>query len=114
MEEAFVHMKSAAALPKDNTDRMERWVAADLAFHTALAQASQNPLLRMLLDPMSAHLLEFRRMASSAPGAMEDALNYHRELLEHVRAHDVSACRNTMREHLERAAEWVRVIGLTS
>ena len=113
MEEALMQMESAAALPKDNLDRMERWVAADLAFHNTLAQASQNPLLPMLLEPMSSHLLEFRRMASSAPGAMEDALNYHRKLLERVRTHEASACRDIMREHLEKAAEWARLIETT-
>ena len=63
-------------------------------------------MLPVLLEPISDLLLEFRRLASSAPGAPEDALSYHRKILEQVKARDVSTCREIMREHLVKAEEW--------
>jgi GntR family transcriptional repressor for pyruvate dehydrogenase complex len=107
MEEALRKMEVAIALADDHPDRLERFIEADLAFHNALVETSQNPLLPVLLEPIAGQLLEFRRLASSAPGAMQDALSYHRKILKHLKAHDASACRELMREHLAKAEEWV-------
>lgn len=106
MEEAVQEMEDAVANMKGRPDLLEDFVEADLAFHDALAKAAQNPLLPILLDPISDLLVEFRRLASSGPGAPEDALNYHRKILKYLKARDVSTCRELMREHLEKAEEW--------
>jgi GntR family transcriptional repressor for pyruvate dehydrogenase complex len=107
MEEAVQEMEGAVANIRGHPDLLEDFVEADLAFHNALAKAAQNPLLPILLEPISDLLVEFRRLASSGPGAPEDALNYHHRILEYLKARDASTCRELMREHLEKAEEWV-------
>jgi DNA-binding FadR family transcriptional regulator len=110
MEQAVQEMETAVANMKDHPDRLEDFVEADLAFHNALAKAAQNPLLPVLLEPISDLLLDFRRLASSAPGAPEDALSYHHKILEQVKDRDVSTCREMMREHLVKAEEWASLV----
>jgi GntR family transcriptional repressor for pyruvate dehydrogenase complex len=105
MEEALQEMETAVANIRNHPDQLGDFVEADLNFHNALAEATQNPLLSVLLEPISDLLLEFRRLASSTPGALEDALSYHRKILEQVKARDASICREVMREHLANAEE---------
>ena len=107
LEKSLHEMEIVVARSDKQSDWLERFVKADLDFHNALVEASQNPLLPILLEPISDHLLEFRRQASSAPGAVESALNYHRQILNCVKARDASGCRDLMREHLAKAEEWV-------
>ena len=110
MEKAVQEMETAVANIESHPDRFEDFVEADLAFHNALAEATQNPLLPILLESISDLLLEFRRLASSAPGAPEDALSYHRKILEQLKARNVPASREVMREHLVNAEEWASLV----
>ena len=103
MEEVLRWMENAAALGDDHPDRIERFIESDLAFHNALVEAAQNPLLPLLLEPVTEQLLEFRRLTFSVPGGVQYSLSYHRKILEGVKARDASACREAMREHLENA-----------
>jgi GntR family transcriptional repressor for pyruvate dehydrogenase complex len=90
---------------------LDDFVEADLAFHNALAKATRNPLLPVLLEPITGLLVEFRHLASRAPGAPEDAVSYHRQILEQVKARDGAACREMMRKHLSKAEEWMLSAG---
>jgi GntR family transcriptional repressor for pyruvate dehydrogenase complex len=115
MEETIREMEDAAALAGDRSDWIERFVEADLAFHSALVEASQNPLLPVLLEPVTEQLLDFRRLTFSGLDSVQYSLDYHREILEAVKARDASACREAMREHLknaEKALEMVKARGV--
>jgi len=109
MEEALKQMEEAVRSADRDPEARERFAEADLAFHSALVEAAQNPLLSILLAPITDRLLEFRRRASSVPGAMQDALHYHGCVLEIVKAHDPLAAREMMREHLLKAEQWARL-----
>jgi GntR family transcriptional repressor for pyruvate dehydrogenase complex len=107
LEDALEQMGAAVALADGDPERLERFIEADLAFHNALIEAAHNSLLPILLDPISDQLRELRRLASSAAGAMQHALNYHGKILERLKDRDASACRKLMREHLAQAEEYV-------
>ena len=108
MEQAISVAEAAAANLESVPTALDAFVQADLAFHNALAEATQNPLFPVLLESMSDLLIELRWQASSQAGAPQDALDYHRAILAHVKVHDLLASREAMREHLMRAEEYLK------
>ncbi len=75
----------------------------DLDFHVALARATGNELLVMLLDPLMDVLYEARRVASELPGVPEEALRLHRNILRKVRARDAEGAARAMSKHLDQS-----------
>ncbi|MDM4761554.1 FadR/GntR family transcriptional regulator [Galbitalea sp. SE-J8] len=75
--------------------------AADVAFHRAIAEASDNPLFPLLVDSLGTVLYRIRRATLNAPGRGEIALEAHRRIARALTARDESAAVAAMREHLE-------------
>jgi GntR family transcriptional repressor for pyruvate dehydrogenase complex len=83
----------------DATTTYDERARCDLAFHLALATASGNRLLPLLLEPLEDLLHEDRieglqRLTASA------AADQHRRILAAVRARDPAAASAAMRAHL--------------
>ncbi len=87
----------------------ESFAQLDVAFHTALAAATQNELFTLLLDSLGGVLLPLRRLGYNTPGNPERALAYHRMILDAVRAGDGKAARRAMRAHLIEAEDTLRI-----
>jgi GntR family transcriptional repressor for pyruvate dehydrogenase complex len=79
---------------------LEEHVKADLDFHTTLADATGNPLFRLVLAPMQELQIQSRRRTLGRYGA-ELAFAHHAKILDAVRAGDAEAAACAMREHLE-------------
>ena len=107
MEQIVLEMERAVALLAEDASAIDSFVRVDLAFHTALADATQNPLLPVLLEPFSDLLAAYRRQASALPGGPQDGLRFHRAILEQVTARNAATCRALMAEHLQEAAQLV-------
>ncbi len=107
LESALEQM--VAGLPGVHQDAagLEKFVQADLLFHQIMARASKNSLLPLLLAPITDLLLEFSRQASSLHGAPENAIHFHRTLLQVVRDRDGERCRAVMRDHLSNAEKFL-------
>jgi GntR family transcriptional repressor for pyruvate dehydrogenase complex len=103
-------MKAVLPEIRNSKDKMEEFVEADLRFHQYLAKASNNSLLPILLLPITDLLLEFRRKASSFPGAPEKAVTFHQTVLECVRSRDSQRCREAMRNHLSSTEEFLKLM----
>ena len=73
---------------------------ADVAFHTALACATQNELFSVLLDSVVEVMLHVRRMGFNVPGSIEHGREYHRRIFEQVKAGNEAEARRAMAEHL--------------
>jgi GntR family transcriptional repressor for pyruvate dehydrogenase complex len=86
----------------------ETFVAADVAFHAALAAATHNELFVVVLDSISDVLREVRRLGFETPEGHASAVRYHARLLEAARAGDAAAARRAMTEHLQDAAQILR------
>jgi GntR family transcriptional regulator, transcriptional repressor for pyruvate dehydrogenase complex len=78
----------------------EEFIKADHAFHVALAEATQNPLLPMLIDSVGELVRETRRLVIGVGGSQTRGQYYHRRLLDAVERRDAAAARKTMGEHL--------------
>lgn len=80
--------------------QLQRLMQNDVAFHAALAQAAHNPLFVVLLDSVADILLAVRQLGMRLEASRHNALKFHGEILEAVKAGDAEAARQAMREHL--------------
>ena len=76
---------------------------ADVAFHRALAAATQNPLFVMLLDAIADILTEVRRTGSRQPEWVQSGIAHHAAILAQLAASDPAGARAAMAAHLEDA-----------
>ncbi len=79
-----------AALGKART--IEDQILADMRFHHVVAEASGNPVFRIVLDVLAQFLFESRRKTLKQSGA-KVALRHHSTLLAAIEAHDPVAAR---------------------
>ncbi len=94
MEEAVRAMDMAM-------DDLETFIEADLDFHLALAQGSNNVLIPALIDTLVELLREHRKRAASVEGGMSRGQPHHKIILAAIKNNDANAARNSMRGHLE-------------
>ena len=86
----------------------ETGAQTDMRFHEALAAATHNGLMPVLLGAMEAVLLGARRMAYGLPQTLDNALLHHRRILDAVERGDSTGARDAMRAHLEEAENTLR------
>jgi GntR family transcriptional repressor for pyruvate dehydrogenase complex len=101
IEKALLNMKDALPNINEGADQLDIFVQADITYHRYLAEATYNSLLPVLLASFADLLLEFSRHASSQPGAPEEAIEHHKEILEYVVDRDVDGARRAMLEHMK-------------
>jgi len=111
LEGALDQMTAALSNVHQDEAGLEKFVQADLLFHQIMARASKNSLLPLLLAPITDLLAEFSRQASSLAGAPENAIHFHRTLLQVIRSRDSELCRAVMRDHLSDAEKFLDQLG---
>jgi DNA-binding FadR family transcriptional regulator len=79
---------------------LEEQIAADIEFHSILADATGNPIFTMVLRPIQQLLIESRRRTLGEFGA-QLAHEHHARILQAVAAQDAAAAVAAMRFHLE-------------
>jgi GntR family transcriptional repressor for pyruvate dehydrogenase complex len=89
-------------------EKRERFVEWDVAFHAALAKATQNELFPLLLDSVVSTMRRVREIGFDIPAAPDHALRYHTAILAQVAQGDGEGARQAMRDHLEEAEETMR------
>ena len=96
-------LQQMAKILRDESEiRDDRYSFAeyDVAFHAAVAHATHNELLSLLLDSVADILLTWRQVTFDVPGTPARAVNYHRAVYEQVEAGDPEGAAHAMREHL--------------
>ncbi|MCL4296904.1 MAG: FadR family transcriptional regulator [Anaerolineae bacterium] len=93
LEQAVAAMDAAMA-------DADAFAEADLEFHLALARASQNPLIPILLDPIVDQLREHRQRIFLVEGGPQRGQYHHRRILAAVKKRDPAAAREAMCAHL--------------
>ncbi len=76
-------------------------VAADLAFHTQLAEATGNPVLVSALRHLGEMWERSREKTGRRPTSPRKALTFHQEILQAVRRRQPAAARRALRRHLD-------------
>ena len=100
-DEYIAAMQEALDKMDATIDNVEEFVEADLDFHLALAEATQNPIIPALLDPIIDLLREQRILTTLVKGVAQHGQSNHKIIIEAVKNHDPQAAREAMRHHLE-------------
>ncbi len=98
--EQIVTMNEAVAAMDAALDDADRFVEADLAFHLALAEATQNDIIPTLMDSIIDLLREQRKLIFTTPGGPQRGQVHHKRILKAIKQRDVEAARKAMRAHL--------------
>jgi GntR family transcriptional repressor for pyruvate dehydrogenase complex len=88
------------SLEKDDHEKFNR---LDAEFHSALAKASHNPLLAVLLDSIRGLMDSVRQMIQNYPNLPDVVIPDHRNIFECIKSQDPEGAREAMHEHLEHA-----------
>jgi DNA-binding FadR family transcriptional regulator len=86
--EAYAAMDAATTL--------DSWVAADLAFHSAVLEATNNPLLRPLAALIGSALESLLVLSARKAGDFKVALPEHGAVLDAIRTQDADSARERM------------------
>lgn len=76
------------------------YIGADLDFHMEIARATQNPVLLILLEPLSDLLRESRQTSYIGPKMVRLRARQHEEILTCIRQRDGEGARVAMSTHL--------------
>ncbi|MGQ9502645.1 MAG: FadR/GntR family transcriptional regulator [Anaerolineae bacterium] len=104
LEEMERILRDASTLSYDRY----RFAELDVAFHAAVARATHNELLSLLLDSVADILLTWRQFTFDVPGTPERAVMYHRAIYEQIKCGDVDGARQAMSEHLVESEDTMR------
>jgi GntR family transcriptional repressor for pyruvate dehydrogenase complex len=74
---------------------------ADLSFHLALAKATGNPVV-VKVNAIITDILKVSMYGVVGLLGTKDGLNYHRKILDAIKAHDGPLAESLMEEHVER------------
>lgn len=96
-------LEASCADLRDGQSDAAAFARADMAFHLALAAATQNELYVLLMESIAELLLEMRRKAFDLPGTAARALMHHEKIMATVIAGDADGARRAMEEHLMEA-----------
>ncbi len=94
-------MQEAIATMDTALDDVDRFVEADLDFHLALAEATQNPVIPLLMDSIIDLLREERKRIGLVEGGLRRGQSHHKKILQAVTRRDAQAARRSMQAHLE-------------
>jgi GntR family transcriptional repressor for pyruvate dehydrogenase complex len=109
-EEDIRRLEELCDLFAASTGDMEEAAELDVGFHSALADATQNELYRIILDAMQDVLLGARRSTLHIHGRIGKGATAHRRILDRVRVRDATGAREAMRRHLQDSLRaWRRI-----
>ncbi|MEV0052953.1 FadR/GntR family transcriptional regulator [Saccharopolyspora shandongensis] len=91
-----------------DTDDVELFVEADIAFHDAIMRASGNAFIPLMFEPFGRLLVEGRRETSAVPEIRANALAHHTKILRALEAADPALARQAMADHMAQTADDLR------
>ncbi len=95
--DALEHILEDRSGTKSSRQEFVEW---DVAFHSALARATQNELFSLLLDSVATVMRKVREIGFDVPGTPERAYRFHRRILDEVTKSSPVGARRAMQEHL--------------
>jgi GntR family transcriptional repressor for pyruvate dehydrogenase complex len=104
-EKELSAMREAIRVMDESLNDADAFIDADNAFHEALAQATQNALILILINSIVHLLSEQRKQIFETEGGPQRGQIHHRRILESVVRRDPEAARAAMRSHLQQVRE---------
>jgi GntR family transcriptional regulator, transcriptional repressor for pyruvate dehydrogenase complex len=99
-DEYIAAMQNAVKTMDTALDDVDLYVEADLDFHLALAEGTQNPLILILMDSIIDLLREQRKRIGLAKGGLQRGQGHHKKILDAVVRRDPQFARQAMQDHL--------------
>ncbi|MGP4019796.1 FadR/GntR family transcriptional regulator [Saccharopolyspora sp. 5N708] len=103
LREQLHDMQTAA-----DTDDVELFVAADIAFHNTVMQSTGNVFIPQMFEPFGRLLIEGRRETSSVGEIRANAIEQHTKILRALESGDPARARQAMIDHLAQTADDLR------
>src|SRR5947207_1008592 len=107
-EKEIAAMREAIMVMDASLSDADNYIAADNRFHEALAQATQNTLILILVNSIVNLLSEQRKQIFAVEGGPQRGQIHHKRILESITRRDPEAARATMRAHLRQVRADVR------
>lgn len=98
-------MQKAVDIMDTALDNVDVFVEADLDFHLALAEGTQNPYIPILMDSIIDLLREQRKRIGLTKGGLQRGQAHHKMILDAVTRRDPKAARQAMQDHLQQVRE---------
>jgi DNA-binding FadR family transcriptional regulator len=102
-EEEVAALRESLAAQQAAADDPALFIRRDIAFHTAIARISGNPVFSAVSEALLGWLFEFSPRQLRAPAAEELTLSEHAAILAAIAAHDPESAVFALRAHLTRA-----------
>ncbi len=106
----YEHLGEMAA----NVDVPEKFISADLKFHTNIFSSARNDLLRYIADAIGGALRASRSITVLRPGSSSDSLPLHRSVADAIRHRDPISARASMLYLVRSAARDVYQVRLSN
>jgi len=100
-EADIAQMQSTLDAMKEHWDDNEAMIRMDTDFHIAMAKASKNKLLGILIEAMTVLIRKFIRKSIYAPGAKPDGMMRHALIMDAIKSRDPDVAEAAIRNHLE-------------
>jgi len=100
-DEYITAMQEAVKIMDTALGNVDIFVEADLDFHLALAEATQNPIVPILMDSIIDLLREQRKRTGLTKGGLQRGQAHHKKILDAVTRRDAEAARKAMQEHMK-------------
>jgi GntR family transcriptional repressor for pyruvate dehydrogenase complex len=91
-------LRPLSELPLNDT--IDQHVERDTSFHVAIARATKNTVLQIVLSSISDLLREGRRRSFHVPGELAAAREWHKIIFSAIERHDAEGARRAMAEHM--------------
>jgi GntR family transcriptional repressor for pyruvate dehydrogenase complex len=104
-EHDFRSLDDCITRMRDHAGSIEKWSEADLDFHMAIARATHNPLLSVLLEPLVDQLRDVIAEGYGVPGAVERGLEGHIRICRCIQSRDVEKAYEATMQHLQYSEE---------
>jgi DNA-binding FadR family transcriptional regulator len=102
--DAWLRELESIVVRLEATDDPSRWVEQDVAFHTAIAEATGNAVVPRLVENLRELLVENSlALAIADPARIEQSNAEHRRIYEAIVASNPRRARAAMKDHLERS-----------
>lgn len=104
-EEQIKLMRESIANMDDSFEDPDKFVENDLDFHLAIAEATQNPIIPILIDSLVDILREQRIRIAKVEGGLKRGQYHHKRILQAIVDRDSESARIAMREHIHQVRQ---------
>lgn len=108
LDQAYEQMQATAERANENQAAEQLYREADIGFHRAVVNATQNRALGQMTEPLHRALLAALGALARPEYRVERGLPEHERILQAIRDHDPKAARAAMLAHLDTVAVYLR------